>query len=69
MVLIPKTWKRNTAIVSIGLTLVSIAIFNKSAEIEKRAIYPRIWVPSMMWAKQFKEGGCDDPYFQPPKSL
>ncbi|KAJ1792021.1 hypothetical protein LPJ59_004896, partial [Coemansia sp. RSA 2399] len=65
----PKTWKRNTAIVSLGILAVSAVIFKKSADIEHRVIYPRMWVPSMMWAKQFKEGNNDDPYFRPPKSL
>ncbi|KAJ1735387.1 hypothetical protein GGI11_001554 [Coemansia sp. RSA 2049] len=63
----PNTWKRNTAIVSVGILAVSAYLFKTSAELERRAVYPRVWIPSMLWAKQFKNN--TDPKFQPPKSL
>ncbi|KAJ2030796.1 hypothetical protein IWW57_001014 [Coemansia sp. S610] len=63
----PRLWKRNTVIAGLGAFAVVAFVFKKSAELEKRTIYPRVWIPSMMWSKQFKDN--DDPYFQPPKSL
>ncbi|KAJ2882240.1 hypothetical protein H4R27_003577 [Coemansia aciculifera] len=63
----PKQWKRNTLIVGLGTSLVLAFIFKKSAELEQRTLYPRVWIPSMIWSKQFKTK--DDPNFQPPKSL
>ncbi|KAJ2724556.1 hypothetical protein GGI07_001903 [Coemansia sp. Benny D115] len=63
----PKTWKRNTAIVGVGALCFLGFVFKKSAELEQRTLYPRVWIPSMMWSKQFKN--TDDPNFQPPKSL
>ncbi|ORX68047.1 glycoside hydrolase [Linderina pennispora] len=63
----PKSWKRNTVIVGLGAAAVVAFVFKKSAELEERTIYPRVWTPSMMWSKQFKNN--DDPNFQPPKSL
>ncbi|KAJ2316151.1 hypothetical protein IWW51_005713 [Coemansia sp. RSA 2702] len=63
----PKTWKRNTVIVGIGIAATMAFVFKKSAELERRTLYPRVWIPSMIWAKQFKDDS--DPNFQPPKSL
>ncbi|KAJ2824720.1 hypothetical protein IWW50_003196 [Coemansia erecta] len=63
----PNTWKRNTVIVGLGITAVMAFVFKKSAELEKRTLYPRVWIPSMIWSKQFKDES--DPNFQPPKSL
>ncbi|OMH84533.1 hypothetical protein AX774_g1938 [Zancudomyces culisetae] len=60
----PKAWKRNSVIVGLGTTVLTGFLFYKSAQIERRTSYPTDWVPSMLWAKQFKE---DDPKFQPPK--
>ncbi|OMJ24989.1 hypothetical protein AYI70_g1210 [Smittium culicis] len=59
----PKAWKKNTAIVAVGSTLFVSYIWYKSAKIERRTQYPHFWIPSMMWAKQFKE---NDPDFKPP---
>ncbi|KAJ1841712.1 hypothetical protein LPJ70_004121, partial [Coemansia sp. RSA 2708] len=50
----PKTWKRNTVIVGIGIAATMAFVFKKSAELERRTLYPRVWIPSMIWAKQFK---------------
>ncbi|KAJ2006624.1 hypothetical protein H4R26_001264 [Coemansia thaxteri] len=63
----PKQWKRNTIIIGLGTSVVVGFVFKKSAELEQRTLYPRVWIPSMMWSKQFKNK--DDPDFQPPKSL
>ncbi|KAJ1984138.1 hypothetical protein H4R34_000849 [Dimargaris verticillata] len=57
----PSNWKANTAIVGLGLTAVVGAVWAFSAEKEFRYQYPRHWVPSMKWARQF-----DDPNFKAP---
>ncbi|PVU91820.1 hypothetical protein BB559_003978 [Furculomyces boomerangus] len=59
----PKAWKKNTFIVGAGVTAVVSFMWYKSAQIERRTSYPHFWIPSMLWAKQFKE---DDPNFKPP---
>ncbi|PVU94425.1 hypothetical protein BB561_002559 [Smittium simulii] len=59
----PKNWKKNTMIVGAGTAILASYMFYKSAQLEKRTTYPRFWIPSMLWAKQFKE---DDPNFKPP---
>ncbi|KAJ1728875.1 hypothetical protein LPJ61_003804 [Coemansia biformis] len=50
----PKQWKRNTLIVGAGITAFMAFVFVKSAELEQRTLYPRVWIPSMIWSKQFK---------------
>ncbi|KAJ1920716.1 hypothetical protein H4219_001115 [Mycoemilia scoparia] len=62
----PKQWKRNTAIVGAGLFTTLAFVWYKSAQLERRTQYPRGWIPSMLWSKQFKE---NDPNFQPPEPL
>ncbi|KAJ1967477.1 hypothetical protein IWQ62_001835 [Dispira parvispora] len=57
----PPNWKTNTSIVFMGLSATLAIMWAFSAEREERMNYPRHWIPSMMWAKQF-----NDPNFKPP---
>jgi len=45
----------NTAIAFSGILALTYAAWSVSAEKEYRAIQPNRPIPSMMWAKQFKD--------------
>ncbi|KAI8990210.1 hypothetical protein BDB01DRAFT_718231, partial [Pilobolus umbonatus] len=51
----PKTWKSNTIIAAIGMTVTLAAVWKVSADKEVRYQQPIRWIPSMMWAKQFRD--------------
>ncbi|CAO1616242.1 unnamed protein product [Jaminaea pallidilutea] len=52
----PHNWKANTVVAGLGIAGVSYAIWMYSAEREWRHRAPNRWIPSMLWAKQFKDG-------------
>jgi len=52
----PKNWLSNTIIASLGIAGLSYGIFLFSAEHEWRHNAPHRWIPSMLWAKQFRTG-------------
>ncbi|BGO91338.1 hypothetical protein NBRC10512_007078 [Rhodotorula toruloides] len=52
----PHNWRTNTAYAMLGIAFVGYGIFKFSAEHEERHTAPTRWIPSMMWAKQFKNG-------------
>ncbi|KAH7885588.1 hypothetical protein F5I97DRAFT_1810456, partial [Phlebopus sp. FC_14] len=51
----PSNWASNTAVAMAGILVVAYGVWNVSAEREVRHILPDRPIPSMMWAKQFKE--------------
>ncbi|KAI7876074.1 hypothetical protein K492DRAFT_172871 [Lichtheimia hyalospora FSU 10163] len=51
----PKAWKSNTLIAGFGLAVTLAAVWKVSADKEQRYQQPTRWIPSMMWAKQFKD--------------
>ncbi|KAI6143703.1 hypothetical protein BKA82DRAFT_4182668 [Pisolithus tinctorius] len=51
----PASWKTNTAITFAGILAVAYGVWTVSAEREVRQIKPDRPIPSMMWAKQFRE--------------
>ncbi|KAG2220378.1 hypothetical protein INT45_006549, partial [Circinella minor] len=51
----PKTWKSNTAIAALGMVVTIGALWSVSAQKEQRYQEPKRWIPSMMWAKQYKD--------------
>ncbi|KAF9010150.1 hypothetical protein BDQ17DRAFT_1003018 [Cyathus striatus] len=52
----PSNWVANTAITSAGILAITYAVWTVSANNEKRTEPPTRPIPSMMWAKEFKEG-------------
>ncbi|CAO3610628.1 unnamed protein product [Mucor hiemalis] len=56
----PKTWKSNTVIAALGMAVTLGAIWRVSAEKEVRYQQPKRWIPSMLWAKQFKDQQSKD---------
>ncbi|OAV97439.1 hypothetical protein PTTG_26053 [Puccinia triticina 1-1 BBBD Race 1] len=52
----PTNWRSNTAIIIAGSTLVFYSVFKLSAHREQRMQAPNRWIPSMLWAREFKEG-------------
>lgn len=46
----PKYWRRNTFLAFAGVIAVSIPIFMKSVELEKRPIPPVRHIPSQYWS-------------------
>ncbi|KAI0357696.1 hypothetical protein OH77DRAFT_1289470 [Trametes cingulata] len=51
----PSNWKTNTAIAFAGILAVAYGVFTVSAEKEKRTIQPIRPIPSMRWAKEYRE--------------
>ncbi|KAI8339646.1 hypothetical protein BC941DRAFT_421065 [Chlamydoabsidia padenii] len=51
----PKAWKSNTIVAALGMSVTLAAIWKVSANKERRYQQPTRWIPSMMWAKQFKD--------------
>ncbi|GJJ77266.1 hypothetical protein EMPS_09625 [Entomortierella parvispora] len=52
----PTNWKSNTA-VAVGITAAIVAgAWKYSANNEQRHSRPTGWIPSQMWAKEFKDG-------------
>ncbi|EIM87237.1 uncharacterized protein STEHIDRAFT_78104 [Stereum hirsutum FP-91666 SS1] len=51
----PRAWKTNTAVLFAGILAVAYGTWTISAEHERRDVLPNRWIPSMMWAKQFKD--------------
>ncbi|KAF9558984.1 hypothetical protein CPC08DRAFT_709225 [Agrocybe pediades] len=51
----PSNWATNTAVAAFGMLVVSIGIWNVSANLEKRVVQPIRPIPSMMWAKEYRE--------------
>ncbi|TDL27836.1 hypothetical protein BD410DRAFT_761014 [Rickenella mellea] len=51
----PSNWKSNTAIAFAGILAVTYSVWTLSAAREWRYIQPSKPIPSMLWAKQYKE--------------
>ncbi|KAF8632828.1 hypothetical protein AX15_001658 [Amanita polypyramis BW_CC] len=51
----PRNWASNTAIAFTGILAVTYAVWNVSAEHEKRTIQPDRPIPSMLWAKEYRD--------------
>ncbi|TCD60707.1 hypothetical protein EIP91_009644 [Steccherinum ochraceum] len=51
----PSNWKSNTAIALVGIFATTYAVWQVSAEKEIRYIEPTRPIPSMRWAKQYKD--------------
>ncbi|KAI8140522.1 hypothetical protein BJV82DRAFT_622918 [Fennellomyces sp. T-0311] len=51
----PKTWKPNTAIAAFGMAATLFAVWSLSANKEIRYQEPKRTIPSMSWAKQYKD--------------
>ncbi|CEG65756.1 hypothetical protein RMATCC62417_02471 [Rhizopus microsporus] len=51
----PHNWKSNTIVAAIGMTAALAVVWKVSAEKEVRYQEPKRWIPSMMWAKQYKD--------------
>ncbi|CAO1624456.1 unnamed protein product [Parajaminaea phylloscopi] len=52
----PSNWKANTAVAGAGIVTMTYFIWQYSAEREWRHRPPTKPIPSMLWAKQFKDG-------------
>ncbi|PWZ03831.1 hypothetical protein BCV70DRAFT_210044 [Testicularia cyperi] len=53
---IPNNWVSNTAICVFGIGLATYGVWTYSADREWRHNPPTKPIPSMIWARQFKEG-------------
>jgi len=51
----PSNWKANTAILSAGILTVSYGVWTVSADKEYRYNEPTRPIPSMRWAKQYRD--------------
>ncbi|KZT26119.1 hypothetical protein NEOLEDRAFT_271143 [Neolentinus lepideus HHB14362 ss-1] len=51
----PSNWKANTAIAFAGILAVTYGVWQVSAEKEWRYIEPTKPIPSMLWAKQYRD--------------
>ncbi|KAH9903278.1 hypothetical protein C8Q73DRAFT_785880 [Cubamyces lactineus] len=51
----PSNWKTNTAIAFAGILTVAYGVFTISADKEKRTVQPIRPIPSMRWAKEYRE--------------
>ncbi|TFK31914.1 hypothetical protein BDQ12DRAFT_68685 [Crucibulum laeve] len=51
----PSNWKSNTFIAFAGGLAVVYAAWNVSANREERTQPPTRWIPSMLWAREFRE--------------
>ncbi|KAJ8455597.1 hypothetical protein ONZ51_g12386 [Trametes cubensis] len=51
----PSNWKTNTAIAFAGILTVTYGVFTISADKEKRTVQPIRPIPSMRWAKEYRE--------------
>ncbi|THH26409.1 hypothetical protein EUX98_g7782 [Antrodiella citrinella] len=51
----PSNWKSNTAIALVGIFAITYGAWQVSAEREHRYVEPSKPIPSMMWAKQYKD--------------
>ncbi|KAF8240705.1 hypothetical protein L208DRAFT_1231366, partial [Tricholoma matsutake] len=51
----PSNWVSNTAIAFTGILAITYVAWSISAEKEYRAIQPDRPIPSMMWAKQYRD--------------
>ncbi|OBZ77022.1 hypothetical protein A0H81_03116 [Grifola frondosa] len=56
----PSNWKSNTAIAFAGILAISYGAFTLSIEREWRPVAPTRPIPSMMWAKQYREAKKED---------
>ncbi|CAO1636405.1 unnamed protein product [Sympodiomycopsis kandeliae] len=52
----PKNWVSNTAVAAFGIAGCTYFLWSYSADREWRHKPPTRWIPSMAWARQFKEG-------------
>ncbi|EIM23060.1 hypothetical protein E3Q22_00638 [Wallemia mellicola] len=52
----PRNWKANTAVVFTAIGFLTYGVWNYSASKENRTREPSRWIPSMIWAREFKEG-------------
>ncbi|KAH7101748.1 hypothetical protein BKA62DRAFT_638275 [Auriculariales sp. MPI-PUGE-AT-0066] len=52
----PSNWKSNLGIISAGAGLIVYGVWSWSAKHEQRMRAPMRAIPSMNWAKEFKEG-------------
>ncbi|KIJ28564.1 hypothetical protein M422DRAFT_235617 [Sphaerobolus stellatus SS14] len=57
----PKAWKANTFIAFLGIGVVAYQVFKLSASKEWRYIQPDKPIPSMMWARQYKDADAKPP--------
>ncbi|KAG8933351.1 hypothetical protein FRC03_007176 [Tulasnella sp. 419] len=61
----PSNWKMNTAVAAAGIGIVTYQTWKMSADKEVRHNPPHKWIPSILWARQFKTGELaikpDDP--------
>ncbi|TEB32959.1 hypothetical protein FA13DRAFT_1616350, partial [Coprinellus micaceus] len=51
----PSNWAANTTFAAVGIAGVVFAAWNVSADHERRVTQPDRWIPSMLWAKEYKE--------------
>ncbi|EJF59934.1 hypothetical protein BD309DRAFT_961683 [Dichomitus squalens] len=51
----PSNWKSNTAIAFAGILTVAYGVFTVSADKERRLVEPSRAIPSMKWARQYRE--------------
>ncbi|KAJ8586314.1 hypothetical protein M405DRAFT_823574 [Rhizopogon salebrosus TDB-379] len=51
----PANWRSNTFITFAGMFAIAYGVWSVSADREFRAIQPDRPIPSMMWAKQYKD--------------
>ncbi|KAG9083540.1 hypothetical protein FS749_005949 [Ceratobasidium sp. UAMH 11750] len=52
----PTNWVANTSICVAGIGALVYGVWQYSARVEQRHAEPVKWIPSMMWAREFKEG-------------
>ncbi|KAG1767642.1 hypothetical protein EDD22DRAFT_874777 [Suillus occidentalis] len=51
----PANWRSNTVITFAGIFAIAYGVWNVSADREVRHVQPNRPIPSMMWAKQYKD--------------
>ncbi|KAG2746600.1 hypothetical protein P692DRAFT_20835748 [Suillus brevipes Sb2] len=51
----PANWRSNTFITFAGMCAIAYGVWNVSADREVRHVQPNRPIPSMMWAKQYKD--------------
>ncbi|CEL53244.1 hypothetical protein RSOLAG1IB_06210 [Rhizoctonia solani AG-1 IB] len=52
----PHNWVANTFVVTAGIATLTYGVWQYSAKLEQRHAEPVKWIPSMLWAREFKEG-------------
>jgi hypothetical protein len=50
----PKSYVRGTIVTGLVIASITAVVFIESSKKERRHNYPHRWIPSMLWAKEFR---------------